>query len=404
MIGALRTPEGEAALAQASRLSGDDPLAAAATLRARGYPPDLAAQALAQASLRARARTKFGTDADRMFFTRDGLQQATRRIVADRRAARLAADPSVRDVADLCCGVGSDAVAFARVGLSVYAVDADPQTVEVARANMVALGVCDRVQVVHADATSVDLAGFDAVFCDPARRAGGRRVFDPSAYSPSWRFLSGLGARVPRTVLKLGPGIDHALIPAGVEAEWVSLAGEVVEATLWYGPLADVPRRATVIGRGGEAGRGGAGGGDAGQDVAELTGSGEREGRVAPVRGVLYDPDGAVVRSHLVAELADRLDATLLDPTIAYLTADAATATPFARGYTIREVLPFSLKRLRAALRVRDVGRVTVKKRGVAMLPEQVRRDLKLRGDAEATVVLTRIAGRPYALLVDPLP
>jgi len=390
VIGALRTPEGEAALARASRLSDDDPLAAAATLRACGYPPDLAAQALAQTSLRARARAKFGDDADRMFFTRDGLQQATRRVVADRRAARLAADPSVRDVADLCCGVGSDAVAFARAGLSVHAVDADPQTVEVARANMVALGVCDRVQVVHADATSVDLAGFDAVFCDPARRAGGRRVFDPSAYSPSWRFLAGLGARVPRTVLKLGPGIDHALIPAGVEAEWVSLAGEVVEATLWYGPLAAVPRRATVIGRGGE--------------VTELTGTGDREGRVAPVRGVLYDPDGAVVRSHLVAELADRLDATLLDPTIAYLTADAATVTPFARAYAIREVLPFSLKRLRAALRARDVGRVTVKKRGVAMLPEQIRRDLKLRGDAEATVVLTRIAGRPYALLVDPLP
>jgi SAM-dependent methyltransferase len=402
VIGALRTPEGEAALAQASRLAGEDPLAAAATLRACGYPPDLAAQALTQTSLRARARSKFGDDADRMFFTRHGLQQATRRVVADRRAARLAAEASVRDVVDLCCGVGSDAVAFARAGLSVYAVDADPQTVEVARANVVALGVCDRVQVVHADATSVDLAGFDAVFCDPARRAGGRRVFDPSAYSPSWRFLAGLGGRVPRTVLKLGPGIDHALIPAGVEAEWVSVAGEVVEATLWYGPLAGVPRRASVIGRGETVG--GTGRGEIGRDVAELTGTGVREGRVAPIREVLYDPDGAVVRSHLVAELADRLDATLLDPTIAYLTADVATATPFARGYAIREVLPFSLKRLRAALRARDVGRVTVKKRGVAMLPEQVRRDLKLRGDAEATVVLTRIAGRPYTLLVDPLP
>ncbi|HEX6077862.1 MAG TPA: methyltransferase domain-containing protein [Micromonosporaceae bacterium] len=389
MISALRTAEGVAALAQASLLTDADPLAAVAALRASGHAPHVAAEALRQAGLRARAADKFGPDATRMYFTRDGLQQATRRVVADRRAARLAADPAVRRVADLCCGIGADAIAFARAGMSVHAVDADPETVEVARANVGALGLSDRVRVDRADAGDVDLVGFDAVFCDPARRSGGRRVFDPAAYSPPWGFLTGLPERVPRTVLKLGPGIDHALIPAGAEAEWVSVAGDVVEAALWHGPLAAVPRRATVIGGDGA--------------VAELTGTGQRTGRVAPAREVLYDPDGAVVRSHLVADLADRFGATLLDPAIAYLTADAAVATPYARGYAVREVLPFSLKRLRAALRARDVGRVTIKKRGSALLPERLRRDLRLAGDKEATVVLTRIAGRPYALLVDPI-
>ncbi|MGH3716755.1 MAG: THUMP-like domain-containing protein, partial [Micromonosporaceae bacterium] len=136
--------------------------------------------------------------------------------------------------------------------------------------------------------------------------------------------------------------------------------------------------------------------------AAELTGSGERVGEAGPIRDVLYDPDGAVVRAHLVAELADQLDATLLDPQIAYLTADTVRATPFARAYAVHDVLPFSLKRLRTALRERGVGRVTIKKRGSALVPEQLRRDLRLAGDTEATVVLTRIAGRPYVLLVDP--
>ncbi|MGH3648403.1 MAG: THUMP-like domain-containing protein, partial [Micromonosporaceae bacterium] len=290
--------------------------------------------------------------------------------------------------ADLCCGVGADAIAFARAGLSVYAVDADPGTAEVARANAEALGLTDRITVVHGDATTVELDGFDAVFCDPARRSGGRRVFDPAAYSPSWEFLAALPRRVPRTVLKLGPGIDHALIPYGVEAEWVSVGGDVVEAALWHGGYAAAPRRATVLTRGGAA--------------AELTGSGARVGEVGPVRQVLYDPDGAVVRAHLVAELADQLDATLLDPQIAYLTADQARPTPYARAYRVREVLPFSLKRLRTALRERGVGRVTIKKRGSALVPEQLRRDLRLAGDHEATVVLTRIGSRPYTLLVDP--
>lgn len=385
---ALRTPEGVAALARAGELAGGDRLAAVAALRAAGHPPELAAAALTQAELRGRAAAKFGADAARMFFTRDGLQQATRGLVAARRAARLASDPGVRRVGDLCCGVGADALGFASAGLSVYAVDADPDTADVARANAEALGLAGAITVECRDATGVDLAGFDAVFCDPARRSGGRRVFDPRSYQPSWEFLAALPERVARTVLKLGPGIDHALVPSGVEAEWVSVDGDVVEAALWHGPLARAPRRATVL---------------AASRADQLTGSGQRLGEVGPVRQVLYDPDGAVVRAHLVAELADQLDATLLDPQIAYLTADTVRATPFARGYRVVDVLPFSLKRLRAALRERGVGRVTIKKRGSALVPEQLRRDLRLAGDNEATVVLTRIAGRPYALLVDPL-
>lgn len=388
-LAALRTAEGEAALTAAREAANGDPLAAAAALRARGHPPHVAAAALTQTDLRARAAGKFGDDAGRMFFTRDGLQQATRGVVAARRAARLAAFSGVRRIADLCCGIGADAIAFARAGLTVHAVDADPVTAQVAAANAELLGLADRIVVACADAASVELAGFDAVFCDPARRSGGRRVFDPGAYSPSWDFLAALPSRLPSTVLKLGPGIDHALIPSLAEAEWVSVSGDVVEAAFWHGPLAEVPRRATVI-RGADSG-------------AELTGSGDRLGDVGPVRDVLYDPGGAVVRAHLVAELADRLDATLLDPTIAYLTGDTAVTTPFARAYRIEDVLPFSLKRLRAALRERGVGRVTIKKRGSALVPEQLRRELRLDGPAEATVVLTRIRSRPYALLVSPL-
>ncbi len=116
----------------------------------------------------------------------------------------------------------------------------------------------------------------------------------------------------------------------------------------------------------------------------------------------LYDPDGAVVRSHLVAELADELDATLLDPTIAYLAADRLTPSPFGRAYEVSDVLPFSVKRLKAVLRERGVGRLTVKKRGSAVTPEELRQLVKPRGDAEATVFLTRVAGAPTMLIAQP--
>jgi hypothetical protein len=120
---------------------------------------------------------------------------------------------------------------------------------------------------------------------------------------------------------------------------------------------------------------------------------------VGPVRKYLYDPDGAVVRAHLVAEFAATVDGTLADPTIAYVYADGPRLTPYAKCFEVLEVLPFSLKRLRSALRARGAGRLTIAKRGSAVDVERLRRDLKPAGDAEVTVVLTRVAGAPHALI-----
>jgi hypothetical protein len=186
-------------------------------------------------------------------------------------------------------------------------------------------------------------------------------------------------------VLKLAPGVDHELIPRGAEAEWVSVDGDVVEAAFWCGPLAGVPRRATLLPSG-----------------ACLTGSGVAAAPVGPVRRYLYDPDGAVVRAHLVAEFAATVDGNLADDRIAYVYSDVAADTPLGRRYEVVEVLPFSVKRLRAALRARQVGRLTVKKRGSPLDPDQLRTAMRLSGTAAATVVLTQVADEPAAILVNP--
>lgn len=395
-LAALRAPAGRRALAIATELAGGDPLTSASALRARGVPPDLAATALTQAEFRRRAHAKFGPDAARMFFTRAGLEQATRMVVANRRAARLRA-AGVRTLADLGCGLGADALAAARAGIQVYGVEADPSTAALAAANAAAAGVADRITIRCADATAVDVTAFDAVFCDPARRSGtGRRIFDPAAYSPPWIFIQDLVRRVPRTVLKVAPGIDHRLIPPGAEAEWVSVEGDVVEAALWCGSLAAVPRRATLLRAA-----------DTRPVTGELTGQGDEPVSTGPVHRYLYDLDGAVVRAHLVAAFAQTVNGSLADPTIAYVYAETALATPFARCLEVTDVLPFSLKRLRALLRERGVTRVEILKRGSAVEPQRLRRDLRLAAaegaGRPATVVLTRVDHAPTVLLARPV-
>ncbi|WP_436786418.1 class I SAM-dependent methyltransferase [Yinghuangia sp. YIM S10712] len=379
----LLTCEGRELLDVLADFEVAEELAWATRLR-REHEPALVAAALGQARLRQRGRAKFGDDAARMFFTADGVEQATRAEVAAHRARRIAG-AGVRTVADLCCGIGADAVALARTGVRVVAVDRDPLTCAVAAANAEALGVAGRVEVRCADVREVELTGFDAVFVDPARRTARGRVFDPEAYSPPLSFVETLTARVPCGAAKVAPGIPHEAVPEGTAAEWVSYAGDVKEAVLWWGRLAGEPLRATLLP-----------GGDA------VGAASVRQAPDGPVRRYLYEPDGAVIRAHLVAEVADAVGGALVDPTIAYITADTLVPTPFAAAYELTDVMPFNLKKLKAVVRERGIGTLTVKKRGSAVAPEEVRKRVKPSGPASATVFLTRVAGAPTMLLGRP--
>lgn len=393
---ALRGEEGQALLAMLPPYDEGSVLALGERLRREGHPPGLVAAALTQARLRARAHEKLGSDAARMLLTPEGLEQATRSEVARRRAERYRM-AGAGEVVDLCCGIGSDLVALARAGLRTTGVDRDPVAVRLARANAEALGLADRVEVREDDVENVDTTGYAAAFCDPARRSGGRRTIRPEEWSPPWPYLERLLTGHEAAGAKVAPGIPHELVPSGVEAEWTSVGGEVVEAALWGGRLADptVHRRATVL-----PARPTAGTVPHGVTDADLEG----EPPVGPPARWLFEPDGAVVRAGLVGAVAARVGGHLIDPAIAYVCTDADVTTPLASRYEVVEVMPFQLKRLRAALRARDVGTVVVKKRGSAVDPDALRRQLRLSGSASMTLVLTRIGTDPFVLLTNARP
>ncbi len=387
----LRTSDGTRLLevaAQAWAEHAGDPVRVAGAVRRVEPDPERAAAATTQAQLRERGVAKLGEAARLMFFTPDALEQSTRARVAAHRAARLAAAIPGGSVVDLGCGIGGDLVAFARAGLIAAGVELDPVRAAMARANLDALGLPGAVQT--GDATALDPRGFDAAFADPARRSGRGRVFDVDGWTPPWPWVLDLLAR--RALVKVAPGIDHDLVPPGVEAEWVSDGGEVKEAVLWSPDLSTTDRRATVIGATG---------------LATLTGedspaAGEDATHVRDVGAYLYEPDGAVIRAGLVTAVAAGVGGGLVDEHIAYVTSDESFRTPFARGYRVLEELPYRERQLRAALHERGVGRLTIKKRGVQVVPEELRKRLALSGEREATIVLTRVAGRGTALLVDP--
>lgn len=383
----LLTDQGRALLDEVRDTEPAQELAVATRLR-REYPVGLVSAALGQARLRQRAVAKFGAaDAERMYFTPNGVEQSTRASVAAYRARRFQ-ELGVRSLADLCCGIGGDAIALARAGIRVLAVDRDPLTAAVARANADALGLGELIEVREADVTEVSTAAYDAVFVDPARRGGRGRVFDPEAYSPplSWAVRTALEA--PLAALKIAPGIPHETVPAEAGAEWISDSGDVKEAVLWFGTGEAGSVRATLL-----------------PGPRTLVGRGLPDPQVRPLGRYLYEPDGAVIRAHLVAEVAEELDGGgLIDETIAYITADSLKAGPYTTAYEITDQLPFGVKKLKGLLRERGVGVLTVKKRGSAVEPEELRRKVKPQGPNSATVFLTRVKGAPTMLLGHPAP
>ncbi len=396
MIAWLAGPVGRRVLAT-TRYDPADPLRVVTDLRAQGLDPTQAAAVATQSRLRAQARPRLGEQASTWLLTDEGAQQATRPEVARHRAVRYrAAAPA--SIVDLGCGLGSDLAALADVAPTT-GVERDATTAALASLNVPRATVVN--DCVESFAAGRRWAPRTAVFADPSRRAGGRRVLDPTRWSPPLGWVMALP--VDDVGVKVAPGIDHDRVPEGWETEIVSADRDVVEAALYRGALRSpgVRRRATVLRR---LDRDDPDGGVVSHSLTDhdLPGSAPP---VGPLGAWLYEPDKAVVRAGLVGAVVRLVDGHLIDPRIAYVTSDRSVDTAYATAYAVDEVLPFSVKRLRAAVRARDVGSITVKKRGSAVDPDDLRRQLRLDPHAPGhlVVVLTRIAGRPVAVLARPV-
>jgi SAM-dependent methyltransferase len=336
---------------------------------------------LETALLRQRAARKF-TRADTMYFTREALEQATAEQVAAYRAKRFQAK-GFNYVADLGCGIGGDAIALASQ-LQVIGVDRDRLRLAMAQENLRAYDHSDHFEALQADLIELGPLPVDALFADPGRRDKyGRRIYSVYDYDPPISVLERWRNTVPHQGIKISPGVNYAELPGEAEVEFISLKGEVREAVLWFGDLRSFAnRRATLL--------------PGGQTLIDSPGA---KVPASYPKAFLYEPDGAVIRAHLVEQLARRLKAHKIDDTIAYLTAERAKDTPFARCFKVEDVFAFNLKRLRAYLRERHIGQVTIKKRGSPLDPATLLPQLRLQGEAHCYVFLTRVLAKPTVII-----
>lgn len=374
----LRSSEGAAALRAAAELDpGEQALLRELERLRRRLAPELAGAVLEQVRLRAKAAMKF-THASEMLFTREALEQASGERVAAHSAARYR---GCARIADLCCGIGGDTLALAQQA-PVDAYDLDPVRLACAEHNAAIHGLGDRIRFHLADVEKMPVPAADAIFYDPNRRVEGRRIFSLAAYRPPVALVERWLSLVPAIGVKVAPGLAHDEVIWECEQEFVAERNDLKEALLWFGPLATAARRASLL-----------------PGEATLVGAGTPRPELSEPLAWIYDPSPAVTRAGLIWELAASLGARQLDPALAYLTAREFVATPFARAYAVEAWLPFNLKRLKACLRQRGIGRVRVQKRGSPIDTDQLERQLRLTGDSTRVLILTKLSGRPVAII-----
>ncbi len=344
---------------------------------------DLVIAAMEMHELRTRARDKF-SQADKMWFTRDGLEQATSELIAAYRADRFV---HAADIADLCCGIGGDLLALAgqATEASVLAVDRDPLHLHIAGLNANVTGVGSRVSFVEADVRSVPLDDHTAVFIDPARRTDQGRL-SLGASEPPLEWCVDLADGDRAVGVKCAPGLDHDRVPVGWEFEAIALGTDLKEAVLWSPSLARAQASATII---------------AGTEIHRLT---PMPGENVPVRiptegETLLDPNPAVTRSGLVEDLARSIGAVKIDDRIGFLLASEPVVTPFARSLRIVASLPWNERLLRARLRDLDAGALDIRRRGLVGDVDAITKRLRGRGPHPYTVAMTRVMDQPWALV-----
>jgi SAM-dependent methyltransferase len=383
----LRTPAGSMLLQQATDLiqSGVDLLTMLTRLQKQVSRDALGEKhvraAVETGELRQKAKTKFSWG-EQGFFSKEALEQSSSEAVSTYRSKRY---QPYSHVLDACCGIGADAISLADIS-RVTAVDNDPLRLALAQFNAELMG--RSIQFLEQDVlTGVLPTDVDAVFFDPDRRADGIRHVRVTEMVPDVKAFLSLWPDEFPIGIKLAPGVFRdELDDFDAEVEYISLNGELKECVTWLGSLRTARRRATMLPSG-----------ESFSSDSEIS----DEPTIQPLGMYLHEPDPVFHRAGLVSDLAEKLQCWQIDHSSSILSSDELIASPFIESFRVEASFPFQLKALRKELRSRDIGRLTILKRGAQVDVNQLQKQLKLEGSRHVWLMLTQIEEKSTVILAE---
>ncbi|MDG2055532.1 MAG: hypothetical protein P8J86_12610 [Phycisphaerales bacterium] len=332
---------------------------------------------------RARATSKF-EDPQRLIADIEGVEQASGTAIARHKAARFT---DLGQVADLCCGIGGDAIELARV-TKVTGFDIDPTRVWMTEHN----AHCPARELDITDSSAqASIKQSDAWHIDPSRRLHGKRLWNYADLIPGDETIRGLTQLLPQAAIKLGPGVDFEQIPLSKtdEVEVIGDGRRLYETTWWRGTLAHHPGHytATNVSAG-----------------ISLSGIPQRPRfRAQPgIDGLLFEADPALERAGLLGCLPERECLFEAAPGLGLLTSDTPVRSPWLRTYEVVHLMPWRTRNVRLWLNKNEYKVSTVRTRGKAVDPDAVSATLPMSGKDGLVLFVLRLEKKMVAVLTKP--
>ena len=341
-------------------------------------------------------------------------------------------------VHDLCCGMGGDSF-FLPKEFTTIGVDLDENRLAMYRYNSsVMRGVSPESSDAHTiladvrevakenDSKNATLTRPKADYftIDPARRAiEGENQRDLRNLTPTFEEVIEISKHYKGGMAKIPPGYPICEIPRGTEILYIGSRTDCRECLVLFGELAQNPDhvRAVMVDKTGNEIANWTFARDEkrearneseqsqydhnyeleGRDRVYRTSSSESDLPLGGISKFIAEPAPVLLRSHLfgVVALAHDESTHLISPGIAYVTSEKPLPSPAFANYEILESSEISTGAVRAMLKLHDIGKLTLKLRGVKVDPDQEIKRLKPKGKNAATLFYTRLDGEKIAIL-----
>lgn len=411
-----------------------DALQVSTALHKAGYSNEERATIMDYKALVPKFREKFFEEASRkgkfLLCDKLALEQSTAQDIGRWKAGLW---PHEGAVHDLCCGMGGDSF-FLPAGLKITGVDLDENRLAMYRHNLQAFGKAaetlnkDVREVARENGAkmpaSAGMTKTDYFTIDPARRAlEGENQRDLRNLTPSLEEVVEISRHYRGGMAKLPPGYPPAEIPDGTEILYLGGHSDCRECLVLFGELAKHPDsvRAVIVNKAGETEAEWTRKRDRsletldddlqekldrndsleGKDRTYRTATSRSDLPLGEISKYLAEPAPVLIRSHLfnAAALAHDPDAHLISEGIAYVASDKPLPAPGFACYEVLAHTEITTGAVRSMLKEHDIGKITLKLRGVKLDPDTEIKRLKPKGKSEAILFYTRAQGEKTAIL-----
>jgi len=342
--------------------------------------------AVTQIKLRKKAFGKFSKSAA-MFFTPLSLEQSTGEEISKYISARFG---QPKKIVDLTASIGGNLIFLAAQAKQAVGIDINEVNISLAGLNSKVYGVNAKIKFICGDAFNNIVADADAFFIDPSReRSGKTKTRSIINCEPNLIKIIPAILKISQNLgVKISPAFDYEeikLLAGEPEIEIISEDNVCKVAMLWFGKLRTCRRRATCL-------------------IGEKIYSYRDKKELKPVLvskmplSYLYEPNKALIKAHLINEIASEFKLQKINRQTSYLTSDDLLSdnSELFRIWKVINFAPFSLKEIKAELKIRKIARLNIITKRFPQKPEELYKKIKIKEGGEIFLIVTALSSEKY--------